>query len=294
MRWIFIWRLLAPLALVACSTRSCHEPADAAPIESAERAIKGFRCGADQAPKPQAERDTRMVATIDRALEFFEGSRDPYALIMLDVLRRRFGVASFDDALSRYDELVREDPRRDPMLRVFRRIVDHDNKLQPGDDAAVTLLVDQLTVPALYCDRTPPPSNYGALLDAANGSGGYLRTHALLSLQWLRENGCAMPAAADYEKALLDGVAGLIVDDGAASDLELEAAGFLYAYGRGDMVHPTFVDEVMAQQNDDGGWLVGVSEQRGSDWHASIIATYLLLHAYCGERAYPPMLAPAP
>ena len=101
-----------------------------------------------------------------------------------------------------------------------------------------------------------------------------------------------MRTSPTYESALIDAIAKLIVVDGAASDLELEAAGFLYSYGRGDAVSTAFVDEAIAQQNQDGGWLVGNDERPGSDWHASITGIYLLLHAYCGARDYPPMLAP--
>jgi len=263
-------------------------------VSGHERMSAAFRCGADERPKASTDRELRTVTAIDRALVYFERSPEPYAMLMLDVMRRRFRISSFDDALARYDQFLAEDSPRRPILRIFRRIADYDNVLQPGDDAAVRTQVDRLIVPALYCDRKPPPGDYAAQLQQANGAGEYQRTHALLSLQWLRENRCAMPVSADFESALIDGVAQLIKVDGTVTDLELEAAGFLYAYGHGDRVDAAFIDEALASQNSDGGWLLSNTEQPGSDWHATTTATYLLLHAYCGKRDYPPMLAPGP
>ena len=235
-----------------------------------------------------------MVQAIGRAIAFLEKSREPYGLLFEDVMWRRFGVTRFADALARYDQRLNTDSFNAPMRRIFRRIADHANVPQPGDEAAIVARVDQLTAPALYCDRTPLPADYGSRLDEANTAGAYLRTHALLSLQWLRENDCAPIDPPGYEAELIDAVATLIAPGDSVSDLELEAASFLYSYGRGDTVDRAIVAETLAQQNRDGGWLVSTNEDVGSDWHGSILALYLLLHAYCGERDYPPMLAPGP
>lgn len=235
-----------------------------------------------------------MLSAVEHAISYFEGSSDPHALLMLDVMRRRFGIASFDDALARYDQMMGLLPH-DPILRILRRIADHDNALQPADQAAaLTAQVDQLTVPALYCDRTPLPASYAAMLRAANEAGGYQRTHALLALQWLRDNGCESPATTEYENALVRAVAQLVVVDGGITDLELEAAALLSAYGRADALDGAFVDEAVAAQNEDGGWLIGTGETPGSDWHATTLGLYFLLHAYCGPRSYPPMLEGVP
>lgn len=282
-----IWLLLLGLSAAGCS-RDC-QPAKT--IEPGVSVPTLFRCGDEPAPAARSERDMRMLEAIAPAVDFLSRARDAYALLMLDVLQRRFGIAAFQDALTHYDQVVADDGVHAPVLRVFRRIADHDNVLAPEDEAAVTTELNRLTVPALYCDRAPLPAGYAAMLEQADDRGGYARSHALLALQWLRENGCSSPAAPAYERHLLEGVAALIASDGELSDLELEAASFLFLYGQGDRVDTALIDETTARQNSDGGWLETFGDDKGSDWHATVSALFVLLHSYCGERDYPPMLA---
>src|SRR4030042_2697853 len=100
---------------------------------------------------------TLLVSTLtpptalQRAINFFAGSREPYALLWLDVMHRHFGIAEFADALQRYDQEITTRTDEAPLLRVFRRIADHDNQLQDGDMQSVSVEVDRITVPALYC-----------------------------------------------------------------------------------------------------------------------------------------------
>jgi hypothetical protein len=255
-----------------------------------------MRCARDPAPAPQTAEAQRLHDAIEAGVQFFAATREPYAFVMLDVMHRRFGIAAFSGMRARYDAVLeseKAETQRAALLRLFRRIVDHENAPAPEDEAAVSAAVDRLTVPALYCDRTPLPGSYADALAQANADGAYMRTHALLALLWLRDNGCASPAPADYEAQLRAAVSELIAVDGQASDLELEAAGFLHLYGAHVQVPAAFVAEVVELQQPDGGWLREVGEVTGSSWHASVNGLFVLLHAYCGARDYPPMLAPA-
>ena len=92
-----------------------------------------------------------------KAINFLEDRREPYALLWLDVIYRRFGVAEFADALQRYDQSLTEHPEEAPLLRVFRRMADYDNPLQTEDLQAVSLPSDIIIVHALYCDRLGLP-----------------------------------------------------------------------------------------------------------------------------------------
>ena len=76
------------------------------------------------------ERD--LPTAITNAVNFLNGSHEPYTLLWLDVIHRRFGITAFADALQRYDQIINERPEQAPMLRVFRRIADYDNPLQLG------------------------------------------------------------------------------------------------------------------------------------------------------------------
>jgi hypothetical protein len=230
---------------------------------------------------------------VTSAINFFEGSREPYALLWLDAMYRRFGIVSFADALQRYDEVLAENPPDAPLLRVFRRIADHDNPLDDWDLQAVDVDVDRITVPALYCDRLGLSANYPAMLEQEAHQGGYLLTHVLLALVWIQENGCAASLSSDFIEDVYHATAKLIGDDSAVEDLELEAAAFLYLAGQGALVNNAFVDHVIAAQHDDGGWAQYLDKPDESDWHSTILGLFLLLHVEYPAESYPPMLAPA-
>jgi len=234
-----------------------------------------------------------LQRTVANAIDFFEGWREPYALLWLDVIHRRFGIAEFADALQVYDQFLAERPEQAPLMRVFRRIADHDNPLQAEDLEAVSTDSDRLTVPALYCDRLGLPADYPAMLDRAASQGEYQLTHVLLAWIWIQDNGCEVPLPDGFIEAIYSANAALIGDDPVVDDLELEAAAFLYLAGQGALVDDSFVERVIAVQNDDGGWGVSSDGQGDSHWHPTILALLLLLHVRFPADSYPPMLAPA-
>jgi hypothetical protein len=138
------------------------------------------------------------------------------------------------------------------MLRIFRRIADYNNPVQATNFDAVTIDVDQITVPALYSDRRPPPSDYLSKLNNAANSGGYLLTHVLLATIWLQYNHYEPPIPNDYKRSLYLATAGQIGDDSVVTDLEIEAAALLYMAGQGTLVDDAFVQHAIAAQNFDG------------------------------------------
>ena len=212
------------------------------------------------------------------AINFFEDCREPLALLWLDVMHRRFGTQQFATALQRFDRVLTEQPKELARLRVFRRMADYNNPLQPEDWEALTQPSDRLLVSALYCDRLGLPASFADWLDKAAKLGGYYLPHVLLTLVWVKENG--------VELALPDGFIDDIYAANAAicnnnpmevSDLKLEAGAFLCLAGQGPMVDARFIESIVLAQNDDGGW--GPRDAQGnSDWHASILGLLLLLH----------------
>jgi hypothetical protein len=245
----------------------------------------------EPAPTPEPT-PSALQSAITNAIAFFADSREPDALLLLDVVHRRFEIAEFADSLQRYDQVQVEGWREAALKRVFRRIADHDNQLQQGDLEAVFIDIDLLTVPALYCDRLGLPPDYSAMLDEAVRTGEYMLTHALLACIWIRENGCEVPLSDEAIENMYSANAALINDDPVVDDLELEAATFLYLAGQGALVDHVFVERVIAVQNNDGGWL-GSSDTLGdSNWHTTALALLLLLHVEYPSDSYPPMLAP--
>jgi hypothetical protein len=240
---------------------------------------------------------TNLERAISKAINFFKVNRQPnnlYALLMLNVIYRRFGIAAFADSLQQYDQMTDKNPDQAPLLRVFRRIADHNNPLQTKDLQAVTDDGDRITVPALYCDRLGLPDDYPAMLEQAVGQGNYMLTHVLLACIWIQENGCEVPMPDGFVEGVYRSSAVLI---GArypvVNDLELEAAAFLYVAGQGSLVDHVFVERVIATQNYDGGWLSSSDTPGDSDWHTTVLALLLLLHVEFPANSYPPMLAPA-
>jgi hypothetical protein len=236
-----------------------------------------------------------LQSVIAKAIDFFEESGepdDPYALLLLDVVHRRFGIAEFADALQRYDQVLAMLPDQAPLMRLFRRIADHDNPLQYQDLEAVSEDTDLLTIPALYCDQLGLPNDYSSMLEQATSLGDYMLTHALLACIWIQDNGCEVPLSDSFIETIYSANAALINDNPVVNDLELEAATFLYMAGQGALVDPVFVDRVIAAQNYDGGWLFSSDTSGVSNWHPSVLALLLLLHLEYTSDSYPPMLAP--
>jgi hypothetical protein len=233
-----------------------------------------------------------LQRAVTSAINFIKGTSDPYALLFLDVMHRRFRIAEFADALQRYDQVVVEGWREEALLRLFRRIADYNNQLRPGDFDAVYIDNDRLTVPALYCNRQGLPPNYTVMLDEAVRNGRYLLTHALLACIWIQENGCEVPMPDGFIEDMFHANAALIGDDPVVDDLELEAAALLYLAGQGALVDHAFVEHVIAVQNYDGGWLPSSDTAGESHWHATVFGLLILLHVENPSNTYPPMLAP--
>lgn len=227
------------------------------------------------------ERDVR--ASVARAIEFLRTTREPYALLFLNVMHRRFGVEEFADALARYDEVLAERPEEAPLLRVLRRIADAGNPIDPDDWDHVTKHTDRMLVSALYCDRLGLPDSFADVLAKAVDHGGYPLTHALLSWTWIRENGCELEAPDGFVEHMCGAVAAIVADaPTTVNDLKLEAAAFLCLARQSSRVDLRFVQSVVAVQKDDGGWGrlddPDPAKPDESSWHSTILALLLLLH----------------
>ena len=231
---------------------------------------------------------------IQKAINYFEDFHEPYGLLMLNVMYRRFGIQEFADSLQRYDQAALDLPQKTSILRLFRRIADHNNQIEPGDLENIAYEADRLTMAALYCDRHELPANYTDMFETAVSKGEYFLTHALLASIWIQENGCTLPFSQSYIDEMYKANAALINDDPVVDDLELEAASFLYLAGQGSLVDENFVDCVLAVQNEDGGWFESSSDPEFVSYgHTTVFALMFLLHVRYPAESYPPMLAPA-
>jgi len=236
--------------------------------------------------------DDKLEVAINNAINYIAHTQEPYALLMLNVLYRQFGIPEFKDALKSYDKILFSSSH--PLLRVFRRIADYNNTADATDFNAVVNEIESLTVPALYANQRNPPADYPFVLMNAKNSGGYMMTHALLATIWLQENNCNILLPENFVETLYYDAAALTDRELPVTDLALEAAAFLYEAGQGNLVNPDFAENVIATQNPDGGWARLSGTPNGSDWHPSVLALIILLHTAYPAESYPPMLAPAP
>ncbi len=236
-----------------------------------------------------------LQQAIANATSFLETVNEPYAMLMLNVAYRRFQIAAFADCIERYDQaLIHSSFEEAQILRIFRRIAVYNNQPQISDFKAVVADIDLVTVPALYCDRSGLPENYALTLNQALNGGDYLKTHVLLATIWMQDNNYHLSMPSGFTENLYQFNAALIGNDPVVTDVELEAATFLYMAGQGSMVNAGFIQKVIATQNIDGGWSTSTGSPDGSHWHSSVLGLLLLLHVQYPSDSYPPMLAPAP
>ena len=229
--------------------------------------------------------ETAVRTIVGNAIGFLETSREPHALLWLNVMHRLFGVEQFADALARYDEVLAERTEDAPVLRVLRRIADFDNPLDSDDLDHVKEQTDRMLISALYCDRYGLPPSFPEVLEKAVREGGYAVTHGLLSLVWIRENRCQLTLPEGLVDRMYDRVAAIVDENpGMVNDLKLEAAAFLCLARQAKRVDPRFVQRVVAIQNADGGWgrpaEADPENTDRSSWHSTVLALLLLLHVH--------------
>jgi hypothetical protein len=226
--------------------------------------------------------ETHVSAAVANAVNFLKGAREPHALLFMGLMHRRFAIEEFADTLERYDAVLPEHPDRAPVLRVFRRMFDANNPLQPEDWEHVTIQTDRLLVSALYCDRLGLPESFADALVRAVSQGAYAATHALLAWVWVQDNGCKLAMPDGFIDGMYGTVAAIIDDDPTSvNDIKLEAGAFLCLARQSARVDLGFVRRVIAFQNDDGGWGVpaeGAGNPDESSWHSTILAVMILLH----------------
>ena len=144
---------------------------------------------------------------------------------------------------------------------------------------------------AMYCDKKPVDDAFVAALlrqardidfkGSVNSIGGYVVAHMILSYQWLKELGCAdaHPDLADVGGEFADLLVAMVEDQGAKTDLAMEAMVLLHYLGYPDRVSEDWVNTVAEAQLPDGSWdrNGGTSAKPTPQGHTTDFALWILL-----------------
>jgi hypothetical protein len=225
----------------------------------------------------------RLEASIERGLAYLRGQRaDPSALIVLDYLRRKYGLAA-DLAFERtFGD--RRDARdlgawgRFVGLRTAAQLHDDSLSLEPWPNEPS---VEAMVVHALYCDVVPPPSSFATALERFAAKGSYELTHAVLADKLVRDNGCsvdrlALDAAQDHFRARLLRFIMTPPSEArfAGLDVRYEALAVLEDLLRTKAPREA-IEGVLVEQQADGGWRPAPDQPSGP--HPTVLAVWSLL-----------------
>ena len=209
---------------------------------------------------------------------------DPASLAIVAFLHRAFGLDDLRDARSR--ALAAPDPD-EPEQSLLLRLLDGDRELPPRPPGyADPDFTYDVMVRALHCDQVALPPNWLAA-SADLGANGYALSHYAYALAWVDDLGCDV-AGSDAERDRVGSALAASLEGAVVEDVMLTYGAGLVALGRGGDVPRSFVDDVLAAQNEDGGWPRLAGEPL-SDWHSTGLAIWVL----GGHRAgrLPSMLA---
>lgn len=145
----------------------------------------------------------------------------------------------------------------DSTLRGYERVLNKDfsHIVSTSSLANNAKHFDDALIPALYCDKSPvlAEHSFNRALELAKGSG-YEVTHALLTLEWLKERGCLPKKQDDYIDTLSQRLYLEQSQTTEFSDLFAERVAFLQ-YSNSDRHIPNeWIRTIINNQERSGGW----------------------------------------
>ena len=140
------------------------------------------------------------------------------------------------------------------------------------------------------CDHTALPKNFWPTMEASTNAGGYEAAHVALAFAFMKDNGCNLaPNSQDLKQRSLDEMVQLAVNTNTIADLRYEAIAFLLMDGRMDLVKPEWIDKIVLEQREDGGWSSEVGGYK-IDNHSTLLAYWSLLEYSRPTTPYEPLI----
>lgn len=175
-----------------------------------------------------------------------------------------------------------------PFLRLLKGVdpdVDSTVFSRSGSD------IDRVTLKSIYCDKFPLEDTFLDTLKEASGKGNYALTHALWSLQLLKENGCLkkLKGSQRVEDEIAREVAKLVANAGFKDDIAIEAMCFLYGMKRMDLIDPTWISIMIGHQASDGGFY-RTSKNTLTNSKTTVLALWCMLEYQSGGKRHEPWI----
>ncbi len=213
----------------------------------------------------------------------------PMQWLLMDYLQRKFGLDSYFSATGK-DIKPPTDPLDATEFQIHRRIAYPNQQINtlPMEGASP---MRQMMMAATHCDHMPLPLEFDKLLQSNIDAGSYELTHVAYSLERMAENGCPLPDEEDTQmrQQVAERMVSLATDQETIPDLRYESIAFLMHMHRRDLVQPEWIDQIVAQQQSDGGWKITTGAQASSD-HATVLALWALLEYINPDTPNEPVL----
>lgn len=244
--------------------------------------------------RPAPPLPARAEEAAERAVAYFaqrQGRVPKGVLFALDFARRKFGVARLAPVVADWKEW-HNDYDLD-LVRPLSRWMDPAASYFPGSRGNFRSEAERALFDGLFCARLASRPQYLRDLERLTAQSGYALTHAALSSELSRENGCFDSAQlAPLRAQMVKGLAALVAQRQQNLDLELEALAMLHYLGERAAVRREWVEAALALQHQDGGWGVERSDAASAE-HPTALGLWVALEV---ARPGAPRLAwiPAP
>ena len=195
-------------------------------------------------------------------------------------LARKFGLPDLFPTSWINQKLNKNSESGQPDNPNFHKLVDRNQK-PSRNELEIASKYDVRTkcmLNVLYCDIYPIDET--EILDDLSEEatkGGYYLTHALLTLQWIKENKCMdIEKMKDLERNIMIKHAELLNSVWEENDIPMEAVSYLLYANRKDMVDPMWIKIILSKQVVDGGWKQ-VENHLQTSPHTTISALWAIL-----------------
>ena len=160
---------------------------------------------------------------------------------------------------------------------VFVRLSDPEKAISQEVINGINSGIDRLTLTALYCDKLGLKADFFVTLDKYIAIDGYTLTHSGIALGWANENGCLnSEQQKSYSEKTINRLREYINKADYFYDKVITATAILGYIGGNSEINKEWINEIVACQNDDGGWPRSCRIEQGSNDNATAFALWAL------------------